>query len=166
MHHFAVLALLVASALADTTEDLYTFDPPVGSGSGTSYSLSGDGNITAVRMWERYNNYVYGLQLRFGTIWSTVAGYQSGTPVEFDLCEGETIVQVSGKYSHYINYLTFSTNMGRSISAGNPSGNSFSMYAPKFGRLAIVSGRYHGALTSVASHWLAIPPHYESPDTE
>ncbi|XP_029976578.1 zymogen granule membrane protein 16-like [Salarias fasciatus] len=158
MHCFAVLTLLAASAVAEYVGESpsYSFDPPVGSGSGTPYSISGEGRITAVRVWDNYN-YVYGLQFRYGTVWSPRAGIQVGIIKEFELLEGEVIVQVSGKYSHYVNWLVFVTSLGRSMFNGQPSGHSFNMYAPKGSELVILSGRYHGALTSVGAHWAVIP---------
>uniref|UniRef100_A0A673AAI0 Jacalin-type lectin domain-containing protein n=1 Tax=Sphaeramia orbicularis TaxID=375764 RepID=A0A673AAI0_9TELE len=132
----------------------YSFSPPVGSGSGSSYALSGEGRITAVRVWEQYNSYIDGIQIRHGFIWSRVAGYSSGTPLEIELREDEAIIQISGKYAHYVRSLIFITNQGRTLYAGQPYGHSFNMYPehPQ-AELLFISGRYHGALTAVAAHW-------------
>uniref|UniRef100_A0A673ACU0 Jacalin-type lectin domain-containing protein n=1 Tax=Sphaeramia orbicularis TaxID=375764 RepID=A0A673ACU0_9TELE len=145
-----ILSILVLTGETAT----YSFSPPVGSGSGSSYTLSGEGRITAVRVWERYNYYIYGIQIRHGFTWSSVAGYSSGTPLEIELREDEAIIQISGKYAHYLRYLIFTTNQGRTLYAGQPYGHSFNMYPehPQ-AELLFISGRYHGALTAIAGHW-------------
>lgn len=38
----------------------YSFSPPVGSGSDSAYSNTGEGTITAVQVWEVNNYYIFG----------------------------------------------------------------------------------------------------------
>ncbi|XP_040909533.1 zymogen granule membrane protein 16-like [Toxotes jaculatrix] len=157
MQYIILFALLTASVLADVQPQFYSYSPAVGSGSGTSYSLTGEGRITAVRIWETYNNFVYGIQFRYGFIWSPVVGSQTGEALEMELNDGEAIIQISGKYAHYIQSLVFVTNRGRSLHAGQPYGHSFNMYPTHSeAELRFISGRVHGALTSIGAHWAVV----------
>ncbi|XP_030004076.1 zymogen granule membrane protein 16-like [Sphaeramia orbicularis] len=153
MQYLILFVLLPACILAAQTGS-YSFSPPVGSGSGSSYTLSGEGRVTAVRVWENYNSVINGIQIRQGVVWSPVGGYTYGYLLEFELREDEAIIQISGKHSHYLYSLIFTTNKGRSFYAGQPLGHSFNMYPehPQ-AELLFVSGRYHGHLTAFAAHW-------------
>ncbi|KAM8767885.1 zymogen granule membrane protein 16-like [Acanthopagrus schlegelii] len=156
MLYAAIFALLATSTLA-ASQLHYSFSPAVGSGSGASYSITGDGRITAIRVWEHTGNLVYGIQFRYGFIWSPAVGHRYGTPMEMELYDGEAIIQVSGKYNHYVQSVVFTTNRGRTLHAGHPSGFSFNMYptSPE-AELCFISGRVHGALTSIATHWAVV----------
>ncbi|XP_056255714.1 zymogen granule membrane protein 16-like [Seriola aureovittata] len=159
MYHVVLFALLTACVLADVQPQYYSFSPAVGSGSGTSYSLTGEGRITAVRVWEAYNNYIYGFQFRYGFIWSSVVGSKSGNPLVMELYDDEAIIQVSGKYAHYLQSVVFTTNRGRTLRAGQPSGHSFNMYPTHSqAELRFISGRVHGAITSIGAHWGVVDP--------
>ncbi|XP_047240461.1 zymogen granule membrane protein 16-like [Girardinichthys multiradiatus] len=153
MHHIAVFALLTACALADDSH--YSFSRSVGSGYGTSYSVIGEGRIKAVRVWEIYSNYIYGFQLHYSDSgWAPVVGYVSGEPQELELFEGERIIQVSGKYTHYIQSLIFVTSNGRSLHVGEASGHSFNMYPTHpDAELRFLSGSVSGPPTSIQAHW-------------
>ncbi|XP_029919825.1 zymogen granule membrane protein 16-like [Myripristis murdjan] len=159
MLNLALVALLVASALAVDQQQFYSFSPPVGSGSGTSYSLTGNGRITAVRIWEAYGgSYIRGFQISYNNIWSPVAGFTYGDAKEIELFNDEAIIQVSGKYSHYVQSVVFTTSRGRTLSAGQPSGHSFNMYPTNSrAELRFISGRYHGGITSIGAHWAVVP---------
>ncbi|KAM4725183.1 zymogen granule membrane protein 16-like [Anableps anableps] len=155
MHYIAVFALLIACALADDSH--YSFSKSVGSGGGSSYSVTGEGRITAVRVWEVYSNYIYGFQLRYGVVWTPVIGYVSGEPHELELFENERIIQISGKYSQYIQSLIFVTDKGRSLYVGQASGNSFNMYPTHpDAELRFLSGRVSGPPTSLQAHWAVL----------
>ena len=94
------------------------------------------------------------LQIRFGSNWSGFSGSQSDNPVEMELFEGESIVQVSGKVGRYVQWLVFTTNTGRSLYAGQPDANSFNMYAGhKEAELRSISGQFEGGITSIKTHW-------------
>ncbi|XP_062385392.1 zymogen granule membrane protein 16-like [Sardina pilchardus] len=148
---FCVLLVAVSAAPSG-----FSFSPSVGSGSGSSYTITGEGRITAVRLWE--SSYVRGIQVRYGSKWSQVAGYRSGTELEIELFDGEFIAQVSGKYSHYIQSIMIVTSRGRSIIAGQPSGTTFNMYPEHpMAELRFLSGRFHGGLTAIATHWAILP---------
>ncbi|XP_029976842.1 zymogen granule membrane protein 16-like [Salarias fasciatus] len=99
----------------------YSFIPPVGAHRGSAYSITGEGRITAVRVWERYSNYISGVQFRYGSVRSAVAGQPYGAALEMALFDGEAITQLSGKYSYYLQSLVFATNMRRSLLAGRVS---------------------------------------------
>ncbi len=62
VHILAMLtgSLMLASLVFAAKPQRFSFSPQVGSGSGSSYSLTGDSRITAVRVWEAYSNYIYG----------------------------------------------------------------------------------------------------------
>uniref|UniRef100_H3DP40 Jacalin-type lectin domain-containing protein n=1 Tax=Tetraodon nigroviridis TaxID=99883 RepID=H3DP40_TETNG len=150
-----LLLALCSSALADGAT--YSFSPSVGSGTGTSYSLSGTGKITAVRVYEAANAYISGIQLRFGGIWTNLIGRKLGSAMDLELRDDEHIHQISGKYhpSNYIYQLIFYTSAGRSLIVGQPIQNSFNMYtARKNEQLIILSGRFNSAgITAIAAHW-------------
>ncbi|KAL2080228.1 hypothetical protein ACEWY4_024021 [Coilia grayii] len=146
------LSVLLAAASAAPT--FFSFSPSVGSGAGSSYAIQGMGRITAVRIWENNNAHIRGIQLRYGYAWSSIAGYDGGESHEIELFDGEFIVQISGKYAHYIQSLMIVTNRGRSITAGQPSGASFNMYGGHpMAELRFLSGQVHGGLTAIAAHW-------------
>ncbi|XP_024864694.1 zymogen granule membrane protein 16 [Kryptolebias marmoratus] len=165
----AVFALLAAAVASDPVENqpYYSFSPQVGSGTGTTYTITGEGRITAVRVWESYSSQIRGIQFRYNYIWSPVAGNAYSNPTEIELYEGEYIVQVSGKYASYLQSVVFTTSMGRSLYAGQPSGNSFNMYPdnPK-AELVIISGRFSGGIRSLGAHWAVIDPSFNSTATD
>ncbi|KAJ8409860.1 hypothetical protein AAFF_G00219190 [Aldrovandia affinis] len=73
---------------------------------------------------------------------------------EITLFEDEAIVQISGKYQHYIQSLVFITNRGRFLMAGQPYGASFNFYpAHSESELRLLSGQVHYAITSIGAHW-------------
>ncbi|XP_042346213.1 zymogen granule membrane protein 16-like [Plectropomus leopardus] len=158
MFSFLFLAVLCTSCLA-APSSYYSFSPPVGPGSGTAFSTKADERLTGIRIWESTNSYITGLQVRNGYIWSEVIGRKWGDKQELILYPGEKIIQVSGKYqtsyTAYIYQLVLKTDHGRSLSAGQPSHNSFNMYADYPGsELFMLSGRYNSAgLKSVGAHW-------------
>ncbi|MEQ2192945.1 hypothetical protein XENOCAPTIV_020368, partial [Xenoophorus captivus] len=81
-------------------------------------------------------------------------GYVSGEPQELELFEGERIIQVSGKYTHYIQSLIFVTSNGRSLRVGEASGHSFNMYPTHpDAELRFLSGSVSGPPTSIQAHW-------------
>ncbi|KAM7384536.1 hypothetical protein PAMA_011748 [Pampus argenteus] len=159
MHYLTFFVLLTTTVLADIQPQHYSFSPAVGSGSGSPYSLTGEGRITSVRVWAAYSNYIQGFQFRYGFIWSPVVGFQYGTPQEMELFENEAIIQISGKYAHYLQSVVFVTNRGRSLIAGQPSGHSFNMYPDHSeAELRFISGRVHGGITSIGAHWAVVDP--------
>ncbi|XP_031442537.1 zymogen granule membrane protein 16-like [Clupea harengus] len=137
-----------------TSASYFSFSPAVGSGSGSSYTITGMGRITAVKIGDYSNGHVQGIQLRYGFTWSPVVGYIGNDVHEIELFDDEFIVQIS---AHYIQTLMIVTNRGRSLIAGQPSGQTFNMYAihPR-AELRFLSGRVHGGLTSIASHWAVL----------
>ncbi|XP_034560166.1 zymogen granule membrane protein 16-like [Notolabrus celidotus] len=159
MQYIVLAALLSACVLADVQPQYYSFSDEVGSGNGFPYSLKGQGKITAVRVWDVYGNYIAAFQFCYGYIWSPVVGRQYGLPQEMKLHDDESIIQISGKYSHFVQSVVFTTTKGRTLHAGQPSGKSFNMYAPvnSMSQLVAFSGRYQGYITSFQAHW-GIPP--------
>nr|XP_046256713.1 zymogen granule membrane protein 16-like [Scatophagus argus] len=156
MYSLLVFAVLCASCLAGSVSQSYSFSQSVGGGSGSSFSTSGQGRITAVRVWEVPNAYITGIQLRYEYIWSALVGRQYATVHEMELYPNEAIVQVSGKYQHhYIYQLIFVTSRGRFLIVGQPVQTSFNMYpVHEDGELRILSGRTNSAgITALAAHW-------------
>ncbi|XP_008290604.1 zymogen granule membrane protein 16 [Stegastes partitus] len=152
-----VLVLLLAASVQADEEPHFSYSPAVGSASGAESTLTGNGRITAVRVWSGYSSFIFGLQLRFGAIWSQLIGRKVGDFCEMELFEGEAIVQVSGKYGRFIQQLVFVTSRGRFLMAGQPSYHSFNMYpAHQDAELVFVSTRYRGALTAFAAHWAVV----------
>nr|XP_046256711.1 zymogen granule membrane protein 16-like [Scatophagus argus] len=156
MYSLLAFAVLCVSGLASPALVHYSFSQSVGGGSGTSFSTSGQGRITAVRVWEVPNQYITGIQLRYEYIWSALVGRQYATVHEMELYPNEAIVQVSGKYhSNYIYQLIFVTSRGRFLIVGQPIQTSFNMYpVHEDGELRILSGRTNSAgITALAAHW-------------
>ncbi|XP_023998505.1 zymogen granule membrane protein 16-like isoform X2 [Salvelinus sp. IW2-2015] len=157
MFSILFVGVFLASCLAMPIKEQYSYSPAVGLGSGTPFASSGEGRITAVRVWENNNAYINGFQLRYDYTWSSVFGREVGEKQEMELLDDEAIVQVSGKYNpgSYIYYLVFTTNRGRSLSAGQPSHISFNFYPAHVGsELRLLSGRSDGAgITSIGAHW-------------
>ncbi|XP_057684340.1 zymogen granule membrane protein 16-like [Corythoichthys intestinalis] len=148
------ILLLVGSASSQWKDDDYSFSLPVGNPHGHTYVIQRPGRITGVRVWALYNSRITGIQLRNGYSWSHIAGYTTGPVQEMLLYENEAIVQLSGKYSYRIDSLIFTTNMGRSLYAGQPRGNSFNMYPhSKKAELRFISGRQSGGIFTIGAHW-------------
>lgn len=166
MHYIVLFSLLAACVLAEDEEEHYSFSPGVGAAIGTPYALTGTGRITAVRVWDD-NNYIYGIQFRYGDNWSERVGSNTTFLQEIELHEGEAIVQISGKY--YYNYyyyyysanslqsLVFITSKGRALFAGQPAGSSFNMYPahPK-AELRFISGNVNSFVSSISAHWALV----------
>ncbi|KAK6327001.1 hypothetical protein J4Q44_G00026460 [Coregonus suidteri] len=152
-----LVTVFLASCLAMPIKDLYSYSSAVGQGGGTPFASSGEGRITAVRVWENNNAYINGFQLRYSNTWSPVFGREVGTKQEMELFKDEAIVEVSGKYNpgDYIYTLVFTTNMGRTLAAGQPNQVSFNFYPANMGNeLRMLSGRFNGAgITSIGAHW-------------
>ncbi|XP_061681165.1 zymogen granule membrane protein 16-like [Syngnathoides biaculeatus] len=161
MNTIPIVTLLMLFTFPDVSlqAELYSFSTPVGPGGGDSFTLSGDGPITAIRVWERYSNYFTGIQFRYGPIWSPVVGKEEGTAKEILLYKDETIIQVSGKYTNVLQSIVFVTSKGRTLHAGQPRGTTFNMYADsKETQLRLLSGQYRNGFTFFGSHWGV--PHY------
>lgn len=45
---------------SDSSSEYYSFSPPVGTNGGTSFALSGNGRITAIRLWENTGSFIAG----------------------------------------------------------------------------------------------------------
>ncbi|XP_077364062.1 zymogen granule membrane protein 16-like [Festucalex cinctus] len=155
MHKIVISSVAMFTIFCFGQAEQYAFSQPVGSGGGESFSLSGDGAITAVRLWEIYNQRVSGIQFRYGFTWSPMIGQEIGVAKELELFKDEAIVQISGKYTRHLESLEFITNKFRKLQAGQPSGNSFNMYAPsKETQLLLVSGQIRGnVITFFGAHW-------------
>uniref|UniRef100_A0A8C2Z0A1 Jacalin-type lectin domain-containing protein n=2 Tax=Cyclopterus lumpus TaxID=8103 RepID=A0A8C2Z0A1_CYCLU len=165
MFSFLFFAVLCTSCLAAPLMN-YSYSPSVGGGSGTSFATTGEGRITGIRVYERSSAYICGIQLRYGGIWDELVGGGNEHLQELELFDGETIVQVSGKYQNsYIYQIRFVTSRGRSLVAGQPTYNSFNFYANHpDAELKLLSGRFNSAgITSLGAHWGTIM--HQSHDT-
>nr|XP_049606283.1 zymogen granule membrane protein 16 [Syngnathus scovelli] len=157
------IALFTGTTLAYDWHDpqYYSFSPQVGSGKGLSYTITGKGRITGVRVWEAPNSFIYGFQFRYGYTWTDVAGRELGQKQEIELFDDEAIVAISGKYTHNIQSVVFTTNLGRSLFAGRPIGHSFNMYPEnENAELRFISGRFQGAISSMGTHWAVVTEPY------
>ena len=103
------------------------------------------------------------LQVRYGTVWSDYVGGTSGDLDEIFLYPGESIVQVSGKYSTYLRKLVFVTDKFRFLSFGKDKGTSFNA-APLYPNtvLRFFSGRAGSLIDAISFHWDFYPSDYES----
>ncbi|CAB1334744.1 unnamed protein product, partial [Coregonus sp. 'balchen'] len=152
MFSILFVTVFLASCLAMPIKDLYSYSSAVGQGGGTPFASSGEGRITAVRVWENNNAYINGFQLRYSNTWSPWVKSR-----RWSFFKDEAIIEVSGKYNpgNYIYTLVFTTNMGRTLAAGQPNQVSFNFYpANKGNELRMLSGRFNGAgITSIGAHW-------------
>ncbi|MEE6521655.1 hypothetical protein FKM82_019928, partial [Ascaphus truei] len=127
-----------------------------GGGGGKRFSHSGnqlDGPITALRV--RVNrNYIVGLQIRYGQTWSQHVGGSSGDTEEIFLHPGESVTQVSGKYSSYIRRMVIVTDKGRFFPFGKEYGTSFNAVPlhPKT-VLRYISGSSGSVIDAIGFHW-------------
>ncbi|XP_054879646.1 zymogen granule membrane protein 16-like [Poeciliopsis prolifica] len=96
-------------------------------------------------------------QFCYGVVWTPVVGYVSGEPNELKLDDDERIIQVSGKYTQYIQSLVFVTNKGRSLHVGQPAGSAFNMYPTHpDAELRFLRGRVSGPPTALQAHWAVL----------
>ncbi|XP_073504903.1 zymogen granule membrane protein 16-like isoform X2 [Phyllobates terribilis] len=127
-----------------------------GGGGGKRFSHSGnqlDGPITALRV-RTNRNYITGIQIRYGTTWSDYKGGSLGDLEEIFLHPGETVIQVSGKYSSYLRKLVFITNKGRQFTIGKDYGTSFNgvpLYPNTV--LRFISGSSGSVIDAIGFHW-------------
>ncbi|XP_030065940.1 zymogen granule membrane protein 16 [Microcaecilia unicolor] len=148
--------LCVGSCLSAASPRTSSYSGEYGGAFGKSFSHSGnqlDGPITAIRI--RLNrNYIVGLQVRYGTTWSTPVGGKGGNLEEVFLHPGESVVQVSGKYTLYLRRLMFVTDQKRYFVFGNDYGTSFNG-APLYPGtvLRFFSGRSGSLIDAISFHW-------------
>ncbi|XP_028913948.1 zymogen granule membrane protein 16-like [Ornithorhynchus anatinus] len=152
-----LLVLLWALASADAFQNrASSFIGDYGGTGGKHFSHSGyqlEGPITAIRL--RVNrNYIVGLQVRYGKVWSDFEGGSSGNLEEIFLHPGESVIQVLGKYKYYLNKLTFVMGKGRFLSFGHDSGTGFTA-APLHPNsvLRFISGRSGSLIDAIGLHW-------------
>ncbi|XP_069840684.1 zymogen granule membrane protein 16-like [Dendropsophus ebraccatus] len=148
--------LLSVLCIAAAQQRSSSYSGEYGGGGGKRFSQSGnqlDGQITAVRV-RANRNYITGIQVRYGTTWSQYKGGSSGDLEEIFLHPGETIIQVSGKYSSYLRKLVFITNKGRQFHIGKDYGTSFNA-APLYPNtvLRFISGSSGSVIDAIAFHW-------------
>ncbi|KAM8961357.1 zymogen granule membrane protein 16-like [Pelodytes ibericus] len=148
--------LLSVSCVIAAQPRTSSYSGEYGGGGGDRFSHSGnqlDGPITALRV--RVNRYyIVGLQVRYGTTWSSYVGGSSGDVEEIFLHPGEHIIQASGKYSIYLRQLVFITNKGRQFPFGKDYGTSFNgvpLYPNTV--LCFVSGRSWSVIDAIGFHW-------------
>ncbi|XP_029460799.1 zymogen granule membrane protein 16 [Rhinatrema bivittatum] len=148
--------LCAASCLSAASPRSSSYSGEYGGGGGKRFSHSMnqlDGPITAIRI--RVNrNYIVGLQVHYGKTWSTFAGGNLGDLEEIALHPGESVVQVSGKYSSYMRRLVFVTNKGRFFAFGKDYGTSFNA-APLYPGtvLRFFSGSSGSVIDAIGFHW-------------
>ncbi|KAM5153219.1 zymogen granule membrane protein 16-like [Mantella aurantiaca] len=148
--------LLSVCGLAAAQQRSSSYSGEYGGGGGKRFSQSGnqlDGPITALRIRSN-RNYITGLQVRYGTTWSKYEGGKVGDQEEVFLHPGESIIQVSGKYSSYLRKLIFVTNKGRYLPFGKDTGTSFNG-VPLFPNtvLRFLSGSSGSVIDAIGFHW-------------
>ncbi|XP_010752648.1 zymogen granule membrane protein 16 [Larimichthys crocea] len=159
MFSLLLFAVLCTSCLAKPTLMYYSYSTAVGGGGGSAFSITGQGRITSIRLWEAANAYITGIQVRFDYIWTASVGQKVGEPHQLDLFDDEAIIQISGKYhSNYIYQLIFVTSRGRSLIVGQPTQHSFNFYPTHpDAELRMLSGRHNSAgITTLGAHWGAV----------
>ncbi|XP_051573907.1 zymogen granule membrane protein 16-like [Myxocyprinus asiaticus] len=156
LYLFLILSAVCTIGKTLPLPDLFSYSPAVGGGSGSEFSTAHEGHITGIRAWEYSNSYITGLQLRYDSNWTTMVGQNNnGHPIEMELYDRESIVQISGKHNGYVYELVFGTNLGRFFKVGQPSGTSFNFYPTHRGsEVRFLSGRQDGnGITSIGAHW-------------
>lgn len=94
------------------------------------------------------------LQVRYGRTWSDNVGGTHGDLEEIFLYPGESVIQVSGKYKHYLRKLVFITSKGRRLSFGGKEGISFNAVPLHPNTvLRYISGRATNYITAIGLHW-------------
>lgn len=85
-------------------------------------------------------------------------GGKSGDLEEIFLHSGESVIQVSGKYSSYLRKLVFVTDKGRYLSFGKDTGTSFNAL-PLYPNtvLRFISGRSGSFIDAIGLHWDSYP---------
>ncbi|XP_045051377.2 zymogen granule membrane protein 16 [Desmodus rotundus] len=157
----ALLALLCASASANAIQARSSsYNGEYGGSGGKRFSHSGnqmDGPITAIRI--RVNKYyIVGLQVRYGKVWSDYVGGTQGDLEEIFLHPGESVIQVSGKYKHYLRKLVLVTDKGRYLPFGKDTGTSFNAVPLHPNTvLRFISGRADTLINAIGLHWDAYP---------
>lgn len=95
----------------------------------------------------------------FSLSWSSLVVHRSGQALEIELFDGEAIIQISGKYAHYLQTLMLTTNRGYALLAGQPSDTSLNTYlAYREAELCFICNRVHGAIASTGAHWAVVDP--------
>ncbi|XP_028631010.1 zymogen granule membrane protein 16 [Grammomys surdaster] len=157
----ALLVLLCASASANSIQSRSSsFSGEYGGKGGKRFSHSGnqlDGPITALRI-RVSRNFIVGLQVRYGTVWSDYVGGKSGELEEIFLHPGESVIQVTGRYKYYMKQLTFVTDKGRYLPFGKNSGTSFTAVPLHPNTvLRYISGRSGSVIDAISLHWDTYP---------
>ncbi|XP_050015424.1 zymogen granule membrane protein 16-like [Alexandromys fortis] len=157
----ALLAFLCVSASANKIQaKSSSYNGEYGGVAGRRFSHSGnqlEGPITAIRI-RTNTHYIIGLQVRYGRTWSDNVGGTHGDLEEIFLYPGESVIQVSGKYKHYLRKLVFVTSKGRRLSFGGKEGISFNAVPLHPNTvLRYISGRATNYITAIGLHWGPYP---------
>ncbi|XP_030066659.1 zymogen granule membrane protein 16-like [Microcaecilia unicolor] len=148
--------LCVGSCLSAASPRTSSYSGEYGGKGGKKFSQSKnqlDGPITAIRI-RLTTYYIVGLQVRYGTTWSTPVGSQGGHLEEVFLEPGESVVQVAGKYTSYVRKLVFVTDQRRYYAFGNDYGISFNATPLYPGTvLRFFSGRASTMIDAIGFHW-------------
>ncbi|XP_069840683.1 zymogen granule membrane protein 16-like [Dendropsophus ebraccatus] len=148
--------LLSVLCIAAAQQRSSSYSGEYGGGGGKRFSHSGNqlhGPITAIRV-RANRNYITGIQVCYGTTWSEYKGGSAGDLEEIFLHPGETITQVTGKYTKYVRKLMFITNKGRQFPIGKEYGSSFNA-APLYPNtvLRYISGSSGSVIDAISFHW-------------
>ncbi|KAJ7314085.1 hypothetical protein JRQ81_006019 [Phrynocephalus forsythii] len=114
-----------------------------------------DGPITALKIGAN-DRYIFSIQVRYGDSWSNTEGSEVGSPSSTELFLGEGLVQVTGRFGSYVEYLAFRTNLGRLVAFGPSAGSGMTFDAePLFPNsvLRYVSGRSGSLVNALGFHW-------------
>uniref|UniRef100_A0AAZ3SN18 Uncharacterized protein n=1 Tax=Oncorhynchus tshawytscha TaxID=74940 RepID=A0AAZ3SN18_ONCTS len=127
--------------------ELHSYSTAVVQGGGTPFAYYGEGQLQLPL-------------LLLTTTTTTTTTTATATPTSAGEAGDGAVAQVSGKYNpgNYIYTLVFTTNRGRSLSAGQPYHVSFNFYPAHMGNeLRPLSCRFNGAnITSIGAYWVLV----------
>ncbi|XP_053121251.1 zymogen granule membrane protein 16-like isoform X2 [Hemicordylus capensis] len=156
---FVLLPLLSAGVSVSPDQVRFSsYSGEYGGSSGQHFDQSQnqlDGPITALRIAAN-DKYIVSIQVCYGDSWSNTEGSLTGSPSEVQLFPGEGFVQVLGRFTGYVEYLAFRTNLGRlfAFGPGFSSGTTFNA-EPLFPQtvLRFISGRSGSLVDAIGFHW-------------
>ncbi|XP_074142643.1 prostatic spermine-binding protein-like [Sminthopsis crassicaudata] len=120
------------------------------SGIGNGFFTAGEekpgGTIEAIRFFLGALGEFKGIQVKVNDQWSEKYGLSGGNPEKFTLWKGENITKVSGYHNLCIHSITMETNLGRTFTIGEPTGQKFTASPPEEGMVLSGIRGFYGAI--------------------